>query len=388
MIHIVDKKDCCGCTACQSVCPRGAISMKPDSLGFLYPVVDKNKCTKCNLCSKVCSFNKAYKRNEANEIEVYAVRHKDIKEIENSRSGAMFIAITDHVIDNGGVVYGAGYRGHFIVTHKRAISKEERDDFRGSKYVQSDLNDTFKRIRNDLKAGLMVCFSGTPCQTAGLRSFLDTTRTDFTNLITIDIVCHGVPAPYIWRDYLDWTEKTHKGVADAISFRDKQEVGWTAHKESFIINGKKIFSSTYADLFFMHLMSRHSCNVCHYANTERPSDITIGDFWGWENIDTEFNKDDKGVSLVLLNSTKGKKLFDKVKHDIDYIKTELDLALQPNLQQPSTVSPQRMNFERDYKSKGFEYVMKKYNKKAHKSCKLKEILHKIKWNINHRLLKR
>ena len=387
MISIIDPQECCGCTACQSICPQDAISMKPDDLGFLYPVIDKSKCSRCNLCSKVCSFNKNYKKNEVDEIGVYAVRHKNITEIENSRSGAMFIAITDYIIDNGGVVYGAGYKGHFIVTHKRATSRKERDEFRGSKYVQSELNDTFKRIKDDLKAGLMVCFSGTPCQTSGLRSFLDTTRTDSTSLITVDIVCHGVPSPYIWRDYLDWTEKRHKGIADTVSFRDKQGAGWAAHKESFTINGKKIYSTTYAELFYKHTMLRHSCHICHYANTTRPSDITIADFWGWERVDTDFNKDDKGISLVLLNSQKGKELFENVKYTIDFIKTEIGLAMQTNLQQPSTVSPQRMDFERDYKQKGFEYVLRKYNRTG-KSNKIEEIIRKIKWNINHRLLKR
>ena len=133
-------------------------------------------------------------------------------------------------------------------------------------------------------------------------------------------------------------------------------------------------------------MFRHSCQVCHYTNTTRPSDITIADFWGWEKVDTDFNKDDKGVSLVLINSTKGKELFNRIKHNIDFIRTDIKIALQPNLQQPSTVSPQRTDFERDYKSKGFEYVLKKYSKEEQPN-KLTEILRKIKWNINNRILK-
>lgn len=386
MISITGPKDCCGCTACESICPQGAISMKPDSLGFLYPAIDENKCTKCNLCSKVCSFNKNYKKNVIDEIEVYAVRHKNIAEIENSRSGAMFIAITDYILSNGGVVYGAGYKGHFVVTHKRATSKEERDEFRGSKYVQSDLGNTFKSVRRDLKDGLLVCFSGTPCQTSGLHSYLETSRTDSKNLITIDIVCHGVPSPYVWRDYLAYVEKKYHGKATAVSFRDKVACGWTAHKESFIINEKKVVSDTYTNLFYKHIMFRHSCQVCHYTNMARPSDITIADFWGWEKVNADFNKDDKGVSLVFLNSTKGKLLFDKIKNYIDYIKTELNLALQPNLKQPSAVSLLRMDFERNYKLKGFKYVLRKYGR-TDKSNKIVEFIRKIKWNINHRLIK-
>ena len=364
MISITDPRYCCGCTACQSICPREAISMRPDDLGFLYPVIDESKCNKCNLCSKVCSFNKDYPKNQVDVVEAYAVRHKDISEIEKSRSGAMFVAITDYIIDNGGIVYGAGYKGHYVVTHKRAKNKEERDEFRGSKYVQSELNGIFRSVKNDLKSGLLVCFSGTPCQTSGLRSFLDTTRTELTNLITIDIVCHGVPSPYIWRDYLAWTEKQHKGVAETISFRDKQ-FGWAAHKESFTINGKKIVCDTYTNLFYKHIMFRHSCHICHYTNTARPSDITIADFWGWEKVDVNLNKDDKGVSLVLVNSVKGKELFNIIKDNVHFIETKIEFVMQNNLQRPSAVSPQRMNFERDYKSKGFEYVLKRLAAKKH-----------------------
>lgn len=386
MIIISDPKNCCGCSACESICPHKAISMQPDVLGFLYPVVDKNKCTNCNLCNEVCAFNENYKKNIIENVEVYAVRHKEITEIDKSRSGAMFTAITDYIIKNGGSIYGAGYKEHFIVIHKRATTREERDEFRGSKYVQSELNGIFDSVRKDLKDGLLVCFSGTPCQTAGLRSFLERKRTDTTNLVVVDIVCHGVPSPYIWRDYLSYIEKKNGGTATAIDFRDKLEFGWTAHLESFTISGKKVATSTYTTLFYKHIMFRHSCGNCHYTNTHRPSDITIADFWGWENVDAEFNKDDKGVSLVLINSTKGKEIFNKIKDNIHVIKTDIDHAMQPNLQCPSSISPQRLAFEKEYKHKGFLFVMKKYGK-TRKRNKFIEMLQKIKWNIKHRILK-
>ena len=386
MISITDPKECCGCTACQSICPQGAISMEPDNLGFLYPVIDENKCTKCNLCSKVCSFTKNYKKATVDEIEVYAVRHKKIAEIEKSRSGAMFVAITDYIIDKGGIVYGAGYKGHFVVTHKRAINKEERDEFRGSKYVQSDLSNTFKNIRKDLKDGYLVCFSGTPCQTSGLRSYLETSRTDSKNLITIDIVCHGVPSPYIWRDYLAYIEKEYHGKATAVSFRDKEVCGWTAHKESFIINGKKVINDNYTNLFYKHIMLRHSCGACHFTNITRPSDITLADFWGWEKVDTKFNSDDKGVSLVLINSPKGKEIFNAVIEDLNVVETILQVAMKQNhpLNHPSDISPLRDKFEKEYKNNGFEYVFKKYGK-FDKPGIFVEFINKIKWNFRKRV---
>lgn len=173
MIQITDKSQCCGCTACASICAHDAITMQPDVMGFLYPVVDKDKCVDCGLCEKVCAFNDHYDTSlNLPKPDAYAARHKDMHEVETSRSGAAFIAISDYVLENGGVVYGAGYANHFRVVHKRATTKEERDEFKGSKYVQSDLDHVFRQVKKDLKDGLTVLFSGTPCQTAGLNSYI------------------------------------------------------------------------------------------------------------------------------------------------------------------------------------------------------------------------
>lgn len=388
MIKIDTPQNCCGCTACASICPKQAITMQPDALGFLYPIVDAGRCTNCGLCEKVCAFNENYDKNTDGILDVYAVRHKKIEEIEKSRSGAMFIAITDYILENGGVVYGAGYCDHFHVVHKRAATVAERDEFRGSKYVQSDLGNTFTQVATDLKNGLLVCFSGTPCQTAGLHSFLKTKKTNTEKLLLVDIVCHGTPSPYIWRDYLAYIEKRHKGKATTISFREKDVLGWASHKESFTINNKKIITNTYTDLFYKHIMFRHSCGTCHFANTQRPSDITIADFWGWEKVNPQFNKDNKGVSLVLVNSKKGLFLFKKTASHITSIKTELELALQPNLCHPSEISPSRIEFENNYARKGFIYVAKKYGNLGLKE-QLKQkypIIEKLMWNINNRII--
>lgn len=382
-------RNCSGCTACASICPRKAITMQPDALGFLYPQINKELCINCGLCEKVCAFNESYDKNTDNILDVYAARHKDIKEIEKSRSGAMFVAITDYILENNGVVYGAGYSDHFRVTHKRATTKTERDEFRGSKYVQSELGSTYAQVYKDLKNGVWVCFSGTPCQVAGLRSFLKTKKANTEKLLLIDIVCHGTPSPYIWRDYLAYIEKKYNGIATAVCFRDKEEIGWTAHKESFIINNHKITTDTYTDLFYKHIMLRHSCEVCHFANTSRPSDITIADFWGWQKVDKDFNKDDKGISLVFVNSLKGRFFFEKVATSINRIKTELQYALQPNLQQPSKTSSKRMKFEIDYARKGFIYIAKKYGNIGWEKfipAPLFGFYKKLRWNISNRII--
>lgn len=232
MIQITDKSQCCGCTACASICAHNAIMMQPDALGFPYPVVDTDKCIDCGLCEKVCAFNDHYDTSlNLLKPDAYAARHRDMKEVETSRSGAAFIAISDYVLEKGGVVYGAGYADHFRVVHKRATTKEERDEFKGSKYVQSDMNTVFRQVKKDLKDGLTVLFSGTPCQTAGLNSYIGKKLRE--HLILVDIVCHGVPGPYLWRDYIAYLEKKQGDKICWVNFRDKQEYGWTAHKETF-----------------------------------------------------------------------------------------------------------------------------------------------------------
>ena len=356
MNNDISKSNCCGCTACASVCSRSAISMMPDELGFLYPVTDKKKCNNCGLCEEICAFNPNYNKKDNLEIPiVYAVRHKDIKEIETSRSGAMFIALSDWILEKGGVIYGAGYSDHFKVIHKRAVTKEERDEFKGSKYVQSDLNDCFKKIKEDLKNGSKVLFSGTPCQTSGLRACLG--NIDIANLYLCDICCHGVISPYYFRDYLNNLEKKNKDTIIKVDFRDKK-FGWKNHIASFSFAGEKIYK--YRNTFYHTNFFRYSCGKCHFTNFKRPSDITIGDFWGWEKVDQTFGADNKGVSLVLVNTQKGEKWFDEVKDNINFMQSNTTDCLQGSLNKPCSFSAERDEFEYDYINYGFEYVYKKY----------------------------
>ncbi|MDO5526473.1 MAG: Coenzyme F420 hydrogenase/dehydrogenase, beta subunit C-terminal domain [Prevotella sp.] len=236
MIQIKDPADCCGCTACASICNHNAITMEPDALGFLYPKVDVSKCTDCGLCEKVCAFNDNYDKSlNLPRPYAYAARHNDMDEIMKSRSGAAFVAISDYILEQGGVVYGAGYKDHFRVAHKRATTKEERDEFRGSKYVQSDLIGVFRQVKQDLKNGLTVLFSGTPCQTSGLNSYIGKKLRE--NLILVDIVCHGVPGPFLWRDYIEFIEKKKGASITVVNFRDKEKYGWGAHHETFKFRG-------------------------------------------------------------------------------------------------------------------------------------------------------
>lgn len=357
MIQIKDKADCCGCTACASICPKDAIIMEPDILEFKYPSVDLSKCIDCGLCEKVCAFNENYDKSlNLEEPEIYAARHKDIHEIETSRSGATFIAISDYILENGGIVYGVGYKDHFRVAHKRATTKEERNEFKGSKYVQSDLDGIFRQVKEDLKQGNTVLFSGTPCQTAGLNSYIGKKLRE--NLVLVDIVCHGVPSPYIWRDYLSYIEKKYKNKVVKVDFRDKSRMGWSGHIESFVFdNGKKIESKIYTILFQQNIMLRQSCGKCFFTNFKRPSDLTIGDYWGWKKISDNFNADNKGCSLVFINTKKGYEIFLVISKFMHLIHANMNLCIQPNLIKPSIVNPKTKHFVYIYKNKGLKSLI-------------------------------
>lgn len=378
MIQIQDKRNCCGCTACASICNHDAIRMQVDEMGFKYPVVDVAKCVECGLCEKVCAFHEHYDTTfNFQEPFVYAVRHKNYDEIKTSRSGAMFIALSNYIFGKNGVVYGVGFADHFRAVHKRVTNREDCKDLKGSKYIQSDLEGIFRAVKKDLADGLLVLFSGTPCQTSGLRSFLG--KNNKENLYLCDIVCHGVPSPKVWADYLDYLEAKEHRLITMANFRDKER-GWKDHFESFVFQGgKKIFTRTFTDLFYKHLVLRPSCGACKFTNLKRPSDITIADFWGWEKAVPGFNDDDMGCSLVLVNTPKGGWLFKHVLPEIHAIQTDFTHGMQPNLRHPSVFSPQYGRFWQDYQRKGFGFVVKRYGDRGirHKISQFKRKVKRI-----------
>lgn len=360
MVNISDKSQCCGCTACANVCAYDAIKMVPDALGFFYPKVDESKCVDCGICNKVCAFNDDYDKSlNLPTPDVYGARHKDMNEVMKSRSGAAFVAISDYILEKGGVVYGVGYKEHFRVVHKRATTKEERDEFRGSKYVQSDLTEIFKQVKEDLYNGLTVLFSGTGCQCAGLNAYIGKKLRE--NLILVDIVCHGVPGPYLWRDYIVYLEKKYNDTIISVNFRDKKKFGWKAHKETYIMkNGEVHNSLIFTMLFYQHIAIRPSCGKCHFCNTTRPSDITLADLWDRSHNFPDVNKDNKGESLLFINTEKGREIFDTVKDILDYFQTSIDKVMQPHLREPSKIHPQEKQFEKYYEKYGFERTMMRF----------------------------
>ena len=350
--------DCCGCTACASACPVKAIRMQPDKEGFLYPQVDEKLCIGCGTCERVCQLKT--ERDRDMPLAIYAVKNKDEETRMNSSSGGVFSLLAEYTESQGGVIYGAAFDENMRVFHTRAETREEWQAFRTSKYVQSDLGDCFAQVKRDLSEGRNVLFTGTPCQVEGLNRFLNNTSTE--DLLTCDVVCHGSPSPLIWHEWLRLIEES-KGKVISVNFREKEKTGW--HKSSLTVEGenKKILLSgnhsenAFSRMYFRHLIVRPSCHQCPYDSFQRPSDITIGDYWGFEKQFPDYD-DDKGVSLVFCNSGKGKKAWDSISEYADFFRVEPKQCEQPSLLQQTPEAKGRTEFWRIHDRFGLTAAMK------------------------------
>jgi coenzyme F420-reducing hydrogenase beta subunit len=387
-MELLERKDnCCGCEACSAVCPHNAISMKIDEEGFLYPEINNESCVDCGLCKKVCAFNATLENKEStcNKFKnLYAVKHKDLDIRMNSRSGGIFTAISDIVLENDGLVYGAAFSENLDVLHIRAENKTTRNEMRGSKYVQSKTDkEIYKEVEKDLEAGKKVLYSGTSCQVAVLKSFL---KKEYENLITVDIVCHGVPSPKVYKDYLSFWEKRAKRKITSIDFRNKKSYGWAGHIETLSAGKKRINSCIWTTLFYQHNILRPSCYICPYKGLSHPGDITIADYWGIDKALPGFS-DNKGVSLVLINTEKGREYFDNALPVIDAVATDIEKSMQTPLKEPFKSPQSRKEFWEDYKNFGFEFIVKKYAKN-HYVLEMKYVIKKILMDLNIHKVKR
>lgn len=366
------KEECCGCSACYNICPVNAITMQPDEKGFLYPVIDKEKCINCKRCQKVCPFRKERIKN--NDIEVFAIKNSNNKIRKESSSGGIFYELCKYVINQKGYIYGAAFDNNFKVIHEGANNLEDCKKFMGSKYVQSNIKNIYKEINEKLKETI-VLFSGTPCQVQGLKNYLGKEN---ENLITVDIVCHGVPSPQIFEDYKNYQQKVFNSKIKDIKFRYKTE---NVFQNMYIeFENEKVYicpsrDDKYYKLFDIDL--RESCYNCKFSNTNRVGDITLGDFWKVEKVIEGFD-DNKGVSLVILNTDKGREIFKEIKQNLIVNQVNIEQALQPNLIRPTSKDKRYNKFWIDYNKKGFEYVKEKYSKRSFvKKVKIK-IINKIK----------
>lgn len=307
-LNIISQDECTGCGACQNICPTNAISMQEDQFGYLYPVIDKSKCTNCGLCKKVCPIHNDIKDNNSNSPKCYAVMASDDIRAKSS-SGGMFTILAKYVFENNGYVCGAAYENDFSVHHIIIDKIEDLDKLRGSKYIFGTTDSCYSKVKQLLKDDKLVLFTGCPCQIAGLKGFL---RKDYSNLITMEILCHGAPSYKVFRKYLDENfdfEKIKK-----INFRDKK-VKWRSDYLAIEFEDEIKYLNrsecSYEAGFHAGLFNRTSCAPCHFSKLPRLADFTVADWWGISKFAPEMN-DTKGTSLVLLNNQSSEKIFKQI----------------------------------------------------------------------------
>ena len=317
-------------------------------------------------------------------MKSYIVKQKDLNSRMLSRSGGIFAAISDQVLAQGGVIYGAGMDKNFNVVHKRAVNATERDELRGSKYVQSDMHNAYRLACEDLKAGRLVLFTGTPCQVDGIKALCP--KGSEEHLVCMDIVCHGVPSPRVWNDYKAYVEQKYHGKIEKIDFRNKERFGWSDHWETVTINGKEHDSQVYMKMFYEHTFLREACYVCPYKNLQRISDISIADAWGVEAANPEFD-DNRGVSLVLINTQKGENWFLDSLQGCDFKECALEKYMQEPLKGPFKKPDNTENVWKEYNEVSFGKFVKNHYKEPFLSVvkrslkrKIKDMIPKEFWN--------
>lgn len=363
MIEIIKKQNCSGCHACSNVCPKQCITMTEDSEGFWYPQIDEDKCVNCGSCEKVCPIINVPKQLDC-KIVAYACKNRYEDDRDMSSSGGVFSLMCKYVISQKGVVFGAAFDESFSVSHMHAETSEGCEKFRGSKYVQSKIGDSYIKAKQFLDSERVVLFSGTPCQIAGLETFL---RKKYKNLIMIDIACHGVPSPSVYKKYVDLLEEKNKSKISSISFRDKS-TGWS--KYSFRVdfkNGAKLneigCNNTYMKGFLSDIYLRPSCYECKFKKPVTSADVTLADYWGVQKIHSDFD-DDKGTSLVLVNTKIGEELIRNISSNMDIIKTDLEYAsnCNPCIEKPVKYNSKRDEFFNEFHNNDIEKTIYKYTK--------------------------
>lgn len=338
------KSDCCGCEACMNVCPLDVISMECDEYGFLYPHIDQKRCIHCGKCLKVCDFSNRI-IHLRNPLAAYAVINKDMDMLKRSASGGAFGAIAKYVLENGGVVFGCAWNDNMEATHIAIRDVKELHRLQSSKYVQSRINFTYREVKKYLSEGILTLFSGTPCQVAGLLSFLGK---EYENLITVDLICHGVPNAIMLKEYIQFLSNKLKGKILDVNFRDKTK-SWSyvlnvKYNSNGLIKTTRIHNSEsyYFLLFLNGSLMRESCYVCKYATPRRTGDFTVGDYWGYEKSHPHI-KSRYGVSLLLSNTDKSNAILNKISDNISMYKTDYDVAQKYNAQ---LNEPTKMNHKR------------------------------------------
>lgn len=375
-LETMDKKKCNGCGVCVLRCPVKAMYMETDAEGFQYPKIDESKCIKCNKCKNFCSNS-----NLNNTIlgEIYAGYTISDEELRNASSGGIFFVLAKYVIESNGVVFGVQYNKNLEAEHSFSEDLDGCKKFRGSKYVRSNINDSYEKVKQFLDENRMVLFTGTPCQCKGLKDYLNK---NYPNLITCDIICHANPSPKVLKKYIEELEKIKKAKVTNIYFRSKEN-GW--RKQIPIIeydNGEKEGENTYYTAFVRELIGRPSCNNCQFASRYRISEFTIGDLWGKEKMNINIDNGDKGISLFTINNEKGKKFFEKIKKNlvVQRIENEETAYRCNHYTNVNENKNRRLFFEKIDNKKSIIKWMKQNSKEPMKKRvkeKLKKVLKKV-----------
>ena len=362
-IYSIAKMDCCGCASCYNICSHNAIKMISDEQGFVYPQIDESKCVNCGLCIKACPIPSL---TNLKPLNCYAMKKVDYVERLSSSSGGVASAIAEDVISRGGAAYGVTLNSKGDVKTERAITIEGIEKFKGSKYVQSFMGYSFSECQKDLRDGKSVAFFATSCHIDGLLHYLKAKNVDTTRLLTIDLICHGVPSPKVFKDYISFLNK--RKPVEGYEFRTKKN-GWGNGSAQFapLIRYKDgteecstLRCKAWLDLFFSNCCLRPRCYNCSYAGKGRCADITIADYWGLQNIHPEFY-DDGGVSLVISNTEKGDHNLRNLK-EIEMIPSDYSAAIikQNNAHSPSRKSVRYDKFWEDYKRYQMDFILRHY----------------------------
>lgn len=361
------KNDCYGCMACINVCAFGAISYTEQDKGFLFPRIADAKCRDCGMCVTTCpAVNGNLKQlfHNANQQQVYSIRHPDRNVRLSSSSGGLFTLLSDYVLKNDGVVFGAVWDEALSVVHTYALDFKTRDRMKLSKYVQSNIGNAYGIVRQFLSEGKLVLFTGTACQIAGLRLFLGE-KCENTRLITCDVLCGGNVSPGLFNAYIKFIENKFNDQVKTVSFRTKK-LGWKQHHirvklNSNIYEGARKDNEPFFSMYLGKISIREACFHCKFACHERVSDLTMGDFWGINEIDPDTD-DDTGISLGIVNTQKGHELIDSIKENCIYEKRSMEIAekRQLNLRGTPLKSNIREKFWDTVQNYGYEAALKKY----------------------------
>ena len=356
--------ECTGCHACFSICPKSAIALRPNKEGFPCPKIDDAKCIKCGLCETACPRLNPLKK-DCEDTKAFAAINKDENIRLESSSGGIFTALAEKIIEEGGIVFGAKFTDNFSVAHGFAKTTEGLADFRGSKYLQSIIGNSYKDCEHFLDEGRKVLFSGTPCQIQGLKKYLGR---KYENLLTVDFICHGVPSPLLWQKYIDYRVgkfRAKRGDIVNSAFRRKND-GWKLYSLAFTFVNAGEYRATlnkdpYMQIFLRDIALRESCYNCFSRGIARPSDITLADFWGVQNVLPAMD-DNKGTSLVFAHSKKGSDLIDSTKNTCTFKEIKVEDGIKYNA--ASIESPkrpkQRLCFYVDLGELPFDKIVKKY----------------------------